>query len=170
MDPRDLDHRVTQAHSNKALPSSPGSLWNVVMSRPSSAQSVPSFDVINMDEGYWITSALQEHALAMHQMTLTQGVVDLSDSRHLEPLTCPGEISGTCPSRSSLRSSSRLACVPATTFIENAEISQHCEGIKEQCQSGNTELDTQVAFRMTTHKQHLKCRTERLQNVLIFLR
>ena len=39
----------------------------------------------------------------------------------------------------------------APTFIENlqhtnAAVSQHCEGVKEQCQSGSTGLDVQVAF------------------------
>ena len=39
----------------------------------------------------------------------------------------------------------------APTFIENAEranatVSQHCEGVKEQCLAGNTGLDAQVAF------------------------
>ena len=55
------------------------------------------------------------------------------------------------PSSSSLRNSLRSVCRFAPIFMENleymsAEIYQHCEGIKEQCQSGNTEWDTQVAF------------------------
>ena len=80
-----------------------------------------------------------------------QGVVKLSDPRHLKPLTSPGEMSGTCPSNSSLRNNLRSACVSPPTIIENleyknTEISQPCEGVKEQCQSGNTKLDTQVAF------------------------
>ena len=112
---------------------------------------MPFSDVTDTDEGCQITNALQEHALALHQMTLMQGVINLSDLRHLEPLTSPGEMRGTFPSNSSLRNSSRLACVLASTFIENLEyanaaVSQHCEGVKEQCQSGNNELDAQVAF------------------------
>ena len=70
--------------------------------RLSSAQSMSSSDVIDIDEVCYITNALQEHALALHQMTLTQGVVDPSDPRHPEPSTSPGEMSGACPSRSSL--------------------------------------------------------------------
>ena len=70
-------------------------------SRPSSAQSVPSSDVIDTDEGCCNTSALQDHALALHQMTLTQGVVNPSGPRSLEPSTSPDEVSGTCPSSSS---------------------------------------------------------------------
>ena len=53
MDLRDLGCRVMQAHSYKALSPSPGTLWSDVMSRPSrapSTQSVPSSDVIDMDE------------------------------------------------------------------------------------------------------------------------
>ena len=39
----------------------------------------------------------------------------------------------------------------APTFIDNPEyanieIPKHCKGVKEQCQSRNTDLDTQVAF------------------------
>ena len=58
---------------------------------------MPSSDVKDMDEGYQITNALQEHALVVQQMTLTQGVVDPSDPRCLEPLTSQGEMSGTQP-------------------------------------------------------------------------
>ena len=84
-------------------------------------------------------------------MTLMQGVVNSSDPRCLESSTFPGEMTGTCPSISSLRNSLRSACVSASTFIENPEhadavVSQNCEGVKEQCQSGNTGLDFQVAF------------------------
>ena len=50
-------------------------------------------------------------------MTLTQGAVSPSDPRCLEPLTSPDEMSGTCPSSSSLK----LACVSTPTFIENPE-------------------------------------------------
>ena len=63
--------------------------------RPSSANSVPSSDIIDMDERCLITNVLQEHELALHQMTLTQGVVIPSDQRSLEPLMSPGEVSGT---------------------------------------------------------------------------
>ena len=73
MDPRDLDHRGLWAHSYDALPPSPGSLWSTVMPRPPrplSAQSVPSSDVIDTDKGCQITNALQEHVLALNQMTL----------------------------------------------------------------------------------------------------
>ena len=59
---------------------------------------MPSSDVIDMDEGCHITNALQEHALALHHMSLTQGVVNPSDPRRLEPLTSPCEVSETCPS------------------------------------------------------------------------
>ena len=43
------------------------------------------------------------------------------------------------------------ACVLVLTFIEkleqmNAAVFQHCEDANEQCQSGNTGLDAQVAF------------------------
>ena len=46
---------------------------------------MPSSDVIDMGKEHCITNAL-----ALHQMTLTQGVVDPSDPRGLEPLTSPG--------------------------------------------------------------------------------
>ena len=119
--------------------------------RPSSAQSVPSSDVIDMAEGCHITNALQENALVLHQMTLTQGVVDPSDPRCLEALVSPGEMSGACPSSSSSRNSSRSACILAPTFTKNQEhtnavASQHCEGVKEQHPSVNTRLGAQVAF------------------------
>ena len=141
MDPRDLDHRVIQDPSYEALPPSAGSLWSAVMPRlprPSSAKSLPSSDVIDIGKGCHITNALQEHALALHQMMLVQGVVDLSDPRCLKPSTSPGEMGGTSPSCSPLRNSSRLACLLVPNFIENpeyanAEISQHCEGVKEKC-------------------------------------
>ena len=74
-DTMDLDCRVTWAPSYEALPLSPGSLWSAVMPRPlrpSSAQSVPSSGVIDMDKGCQVSSALQEHALALHQMTDTR--------------------------------------------------------------------------------------------------
>ena len=140
MDPRDLDHRLMWVHSYESLPPSPRYLWSAVMPRsprPSLAQSVPSSDIIDMDEGCWITDALQEHALALHQMMLMQGVVDLSYLRCLQPLTSPGEISGTLPSSSSSRNSSRLACVVAPTLMgnlenANAEISQPCEAVNKQ--------------------------------------
>ena len=79
--------------------------------RPSSAQSVPSSDVIDMDEGHQIPNALQEHALALHQMTLKLRVVDPSDPRSLEPSMSPGEMSETQPFSLSLRNSSRSACM-----------------------------------------------------------
>ena len=118
--------------------------------RPSLAQSVPSSDVIDMDKGCHITNALQEHALALHQMTLTQGVVHLSDPRSLEPSMSPGEVSGKHPSSSSLRNSLRSACVSALIIIENLEhtnvaASQHCEGMEEQHQCRYTGLGAQVA-------------------------
>ena len=53
----------------------------------SSTKSVPSSNVIDTDEGCQITNALQEHALALHQLTLAQGVVNPSDPRYLESLT-----------------------------------------------------------------------------------
>ena len=120
-------------------------------SRPSLVQSGPSSDVTDMDEGCHITNALQEHAHELHQMTLTQGVVDPSDPRYLEPLTSSGEMSGTQPSSPSSRNSLRSACMLAPTLIENlkhmnAAASQHCEVAKEQHQSGNTGMDAQVAF------------------------
>ena len=111
MDLRDLDCRVMWAHSYEALlpslPPSLGSLWSAVMPRPPgpfSAQSVPSSDVTDMDEGSGLTTGLnrinnvlQEHALVLHQMTLTQGVVNSSDPRCLEPSTYPGEMSEHTP-------------------------------------------------------------------------
>ena len=119
--------------------------------RSSSAQYVPSSDITDMDEGCQITNALQEHALALQQMMSRQWVVDLSDPRCLEPSTSPGEMNGTCLSSLSLRNSLRSGCVSAPTFIENlkyvnAEVSQHCEGVKGQCWSGDTKLDTKVAY------------------------
>ena len=138
MDPR--DPRVMWAHSYETLPPSPGSLQSAVMPRPPrlSLAKLPSSNVIDMDEGCWIINALQEHALPLHQMTLVQGVVNLSDPRHLEPSTSPGEMSVTCPFSSFSRNSLRLACMLAPTFVQNpeyanAEIPQHCEGVKEQC-------------------------------------
>ena len=130
----------------------PGSLWGTVIPRPprpSSAQSVASSDVISMDEGCCITNALQEYALALHQMT--QGVEDPSDLGHPEPSTSPGEMSGTYPCTSSLRNSLRSACLSAPIFLENSHCVnsmafQHCEGVKEQYQSGNTGFGGQVAF------------------------
>ena len=135
MDLRDFDHRVMCAHSYEALPPSPESLWSAWTSL---AQSVPSSDVKDMDKGCWITNALQEHALALHQMTLKQGVVNTPGPRCLEPLISPCEMCGTCPSSSCLRNSSRSACLLAPTFIENLEhtnaaVFQHCEDVKEQC-------------------------------------
>ena len=154
MDPRALDCRVMLACSYEALPPSPGSLWSAVMPRlprTSSAQSVPYSDVKDMDKGCQITNALQGHTLAFNQMTLIQGNVDPSNLGCLEPFTSPCDMSGTCPSSSSLRNSSRLACVLAPTFMENPEqantaVSQHYDSVKEQCQSGKTGLDVQVAF------------------------
>ena len=108
MDLRYLEFRVTQAHYCEALPPSPGSLWTAVIPRPPRpffAQSVPSSYVIDLDEVCWISNALQENALAFHQMTLSQGVVNPSDPRHLELSTSPGEMSRTHPSNSSLRNS-----------------------------------------------------------------
>ena len=112
-------------------------------------QSKPTSDVIDIDKGCHITNALQEHALALHQMT--QGVVGPSDPRILEPLMSSGEVSGTCSSSSSSRNSMRSACVSALTFIENlyhmnAVAFQHCEGMEEQHQSGSTGFGAQVAF------------------------
>ena len=101
MDPRDLDCRVMWDHSYEASPPSPGSPWRAVIPRPprtSLAQYVLSSNVIDVDEGCQSTSALQEHSLALHQMTLTQEVVDPSDPAHLEPLTSPDEMTGKCPS------------------------------------------------------------------------
>ena len=82
---------------------------------------------------------------------LTQGVVNPSDPRSLEPLTSPGEVNGTHPSSSSLKDISRSASVSAPTFIENLQhvnglASQLGEGVEEQPQSGSTRLGTQVAF------------------------
>ena len=93
----------------------------------------------------------RENALALHQMTLTQGVVDPSDPRSLEHLTSPGEVSGTCPSSSSSRNSSGSAGMLAPTFIENLEhtnavASPHGEGVEEQSQSGSTRLGAHVVF------------------------
>ena len=90
-------------------------------------------------------AASQEHALELHQIMLTQGVVSPSDPRCLEPLTSPGEMSGTHLFSSSSRNSLRPACMLAPTFIENPEhtnavASQNCEGAKEQHQSGNRGL------------------------------
>ena len=62
MDLRDVDHRVMQAYSYEALPSSLGFLWSTVVPRPprpSSAKSVPSSDVIDIDKGSQIANALQ---------------------------------------------------------------------------------------------------------------
>ena len=120
-------------------------------SRPSSAKSVPSSDAVDIDEGCCITNALQEHALALQQMTLTQGIVKSSDPRSLEPLTSPGEVSGTCPSSSSLKNISRSAGMLAPTFTENPEhmnaaVSQLGKDAKEQPQSGSTRYGAQVAF------------------------
>ena len=108
--------------------------------QPSSAQSMPSSNVIDIDEGCHITNALQEHALALHQMTLTQGDVNLSDPRCLKPLTSPGEVSGTCPSSSSSKDSLRSVGMSAPTFLENLEhvnvaASQLGEGAEKQPQS-----------------------------------
>ena len=58
--------------------------------RLSLVQYMPSSDVTDMDEGCHIISALQEHALVLHQMMLTQGVVNPSDQRSLESSTPPG--------------------------------------------------------------------------------
>ena len=119
MDPRALDPRVIWAFFYEVLPPSPGSLWSAVMPRPprpSSHQSVLFSDVIQMDEGCWIATALQKHALALHQMMLMQGIADASDLRCLESLTSPSERSGTCPSSSS------LACMSALTFIDNLKL------------------------------------------------
>ena len=87
------------AHSYEALSPSTGALGSSLLPRPprpSLAQSVPSPDVIDTDEGCHITNAAQEHALALYQMLLTQGVIDTSDPRRLELLTSPGEVSKTC--------------------------------------------------------------------------
>ena len=154
MDPGDLDCRVMWAYSYEALPPSSGSLWSAVMPRPprpSWTQSVPSSDVIDIDEGCQITNALQEHPLPLHQVILVKGVVNPSDPRHLQPLISPCEMNATHPSSSSLRISSRSAYMLAPTFIQNpkhvnASVSQHCEGAKEQHQSARTRLDVQVAF------------------------
>ena len=121
MDPRDLDCRVMWAHSYEALPLYPGSLWSTVIPRPSLAQSTPSCNVIDTDEGGCITNALEEHAWALYQMALTQEVVNPSDARSLEPLTSPGDVCGTCLSSSSSKDSLRSAGVWAYTFIENPE-------------------------------------------------
>ena len=112
---------------------------------------MPSSDVIDMDEGCCITNVLQEHALALHQMMLTQGVVNPSDPRCLEPSTSPGEVSGTHPSNSSLKNSLGSAGMLAPTFIGNMEYmnavaSQLGEGVEEQPQSESNRLGTQVAF------------------------
>ena len=61
MDLRDLSHMVTWACSYEALPPSTESLCSAVMPRPPrpfSTQYVPSSDVIDTDEGCWITNAL----------------------------------------------------------------------------------------------------------------
>ena len=70
-------------------------------------------------------------------------VVDCSDSKRLEPLTSPGELSETSPSSSSSRNNLRSAGMSAPTFIENVEhvsavASQHGEGAEEEPQSGST--------------------------------
>ena len=104
----DLGCRMMQACSYQALSPFPGSLWITVLSkapRPSSAQSMPSFDVMDADEGCCITNALQEHALALHQMLLSQGGINSSDPRRLEPSTCPGEVNEIHTPSSSLRNS-----------------------------------------------------------------
>ena len=119
--------------------------------RTSSAQYMPSSDIIDTDEGCHITNALQEQSLVLHQMTMTQGVVDPSDPRILEPLTSPGEVSGTHPSSFSSRNSMKSTSTSALTFIGNLEhvnpaAFQQCEGVKEPHQSGSTGMGAQVAF------------------------
>ena len=110
-----------------------------------------SSDVIDMDEGCCITNALQEYALALHQMMLTQGVVNPSDPRCLKPSTSPGEVSGSHPSNSSLKNSLGSAGMLAPTRIENLEhinavASQLSEGVEEQRQSGSNRFGVQEAF------------------------
>ena len=109
---------------------------------------MPSSDVIDMDKACHITNTLQEHALALHHMTLTQAVANTSDPRHLMSL---GEMSGTHPSSSSSRNSLRSACMSAPTFINNHEhvnavAFQHCEGVKEQQPIWNAKFCSQVDF------------------------
>ena len=145
MDPRDFDHRLMLTHSYKVLSTSPESLWSTVMSRslgPSSTQSVTSPDVIDIDEGFCITNALQEHALALHQMTLIQGVFYPSDPWCLNPLMSPGGRSGTHPSSSFLRNSSRSAYVFTPTFITNQGIwiLQPVSRVKVQRSNTNLEI------------------------------
>ena len=84
-------------------------------------------------------------------MMLTQGVVNPSDPRCLEPSTSPGEVRGTHLSSSSLKNSLGSAGMLASTFIENlghmnAVASLLGEGVEEQPQSGSTRLGAQVAF------------------------
>ena len=119
--------------------------------RLSSAQSVSSFDVTDIDKGHHITNALQEHALTLHQVMLMQGVVNSSDPRCQEPLASSDEMSGVHPSSSSLWKSLRSAFISAPTFIKNLEHanavpSQLGEDGEEQSQSRSTELDGQIAF------------------------
>ena len=108
--------RVMWAHSSKALPPSPAALWSTVLPRPprpSLAQSMPSSDVIDKDKGHCITNALQEHALALHQISLPQGVFDTSDPMRIKPLTFPGEVSENHPLVSSQeRAQDQLVCLP----------------------------------------------------------
>ena len=112
---------------------------------------MPSSNVIDTDEECHITNTLQEHALALHNMTPTPEIVDPSDPGSLEPLTSPGEVSGTCPSSSSSKDSLISAGVSAPTFIENLEYpnavaSQLGEGTKEQPHPGGTGLGAQITF------------------------
>ena len=85
--------------------------------RHSSPNMLPFSNAIDMDKGCHITKALQEHALALHQMKLTPGIVNPSEPRSLEPLTSPGEVSRTCPSSSSSKDNSRSAGMLAPTLI-----------------------------------------------------
>ena len=121
------------------------------MPRPPLTQSMPPSNVTGTDEGHCITNALQIHALALHQKMQTPGIINTSDPRSLEPLTSPGEVSGTHPSSSSSKDISRSAGVSAPTIIANlkhlnAVPSQLSEVVKEQPESGSTRLHAQVAF------------------------
>ena len=84
MDSKNLDHRVTHAHSYEALSHPSGSQWSDVVSSLAwlaSTQSMPSPDVIDMDEDHQNAHALNDPAVAFHQQLHSPRDASTTNSR-----------------------------------------------------------------------------------------
>ena len=86
-----------------------------------STHSVPSSEVIDIDEGCWIALALSNHVLTSHQQVTPHRDASMTESRCSLMFVSPSlEDMANAPS-SHMRNSSRSAEVSTHTFVENLE-------------------------------------------------